>query len=212
MAPIIAVANLKGGVGKTTLAVNLACQLASAGAVVLVDADQGTATHWASQGRLPIHCEAMPLTASKDIARWVQRITGQSAKYVVIDCPPTLGTATEAAMGIADLVLVPVTLSGADLMATASALDLVSRARAARKGRTPACLLISSRVDRHTAAGREITDALQQFSEPIGPPLHQRAALADSFNSGQWIGDYATDGPAHQDVTALAATVRKALR
>lgn len=90
--------------------------------------------------------------------------------------------------------------------------DLVSRARTARKGRTPACLLIPSRVDRRTAAGREITDALQQFGEPIGSSLHQRAALADSFNSGQWIGDYATDGPAHQDVMTLAATVRKALR
>lgn len=213
MPSLIAVANLKGGVGKTTLAVNLACQLASAGAVLLVDADpQATATQWSSQGRLPIRCEGMPLSATKDIGRWVQRITGQSGKYVIIDCPPALGTATEAAMGVADLVLVPVTPSGADLMATASALELVKRARTARGGREPTCLLIPSRVDRRTAAGREIEEALRQFKESIGPVLHQRAALADSFNSGQWIGDYAPGSAGHQDVETLAAAVRKASR
>src|SRR5215468_6977340 len=45
---IIAVLNLKGGCGKSTIAVNLACELASSGSkVLLVDNDsQGTATHW----------------------------------------------------------------------------------------------------------------------------------------------------------------------
>ncbi len=55
MARIIAVGNLKGGVGKSTLAVNLACQLAGSLRVHLVDADaQATAAEWLAGGSLPI--------------------------------------------------------------------------------------------------------------------------------------------------------------
>ena len=48
---IIAVGNLKGGTGKSTVAVNLACCLAESQAVTLVDADpQGTASAWLKDG------------------------------------------------------------------------------------------------------------------------------------------------------------------
>lgn len=51
---IIALANLKGGVGKSTLAVNIAGALSPS--VVLIDADpQATATAWGEAGGLPLH-------------------------------------------------------------------------------------------------------------------------------------------------------------
>ena len=54
---IIAVGNLKGGTGKSTVAVNLACRLAERQSVTLIDADpQGTAAAWLQAGR----AEGMP--------------------------------------------------------------------------------------------------------------------------------------------------------
>lgn len=208
----IAVVNLKGGVGKSTIAVNLACELAGKdpAAAVLVDADaQGTSGYWCRQGKIPVACEALPLDGPRDAARWIQRVMGFQARYVVIDCPPHIGAAAEAAVGIADLAVIPVTASSADLMATTSALELVKAARQSRGG--PACLLVPSKIDRRTGAGREIEAALEQFSERIGPAVHQRAAFVDALSAGEWIGEYAPTSPAHEDIEALARAVRKTL-
>ena len=95
---IIAVVNLKGGVGKSTIAINLACELAGSQSVVVVDADiQATAADWARRGELPARVEALPLDAESRVGPWVERVLTLQANHVVIDCPPHLGPATLAA-------------------------------------------------------------------------------------------------------------------
>ena len=114
---------------------------------------------------------------------WIRNVLSLSkSASVVIDGPPHLRAATEAAIGVADLVLVPVSASGADLPATARALELV---RANSGG--PKCLLVPSRVDFRTAAGRELAGALKELGEAVGPPVRQLAAHVDAFSAGQWV-------------------------
>ena len=214
MPRFIAVANLKGGAGKSTIAVNLAGELSGKKhSVILVDADaQGTSTYWATAGRLPFPVEAMPFETARDVKRWAPKVLEIDADYVVIDCPPHVGGATEAAVGIADLVLIPVTASGADLAATLKALELVHQMREAREDEGPACIVVPSKIDSRTALGREIADVLEQLGERVGPAVHQRVAFVESFGQGLWIGDYEPNGPAYEDIEALASSVKKALK
>lgn len=206
MPVVIAIANLKGGVGKTTLAVNLAGALHSKRrGVVLIDADpQGTATAWGRGDGLPFQVRRLPLDS--DARAWLAALAAESADVLVIDLPPMLGTATAAALAVADLAILPVTPSGADIEATGRALLLVANAQRERGG-LPVAVLVPSKVDRRTAAGVEIEAALSGFGVPVGPIIAQRVALSEAFTAGQWVGDYAPGSPSHIEFKTLGAKV-----
>lgn len=211
---IIAVMNLKGGCGKSTIAVNLACELAGGGeSVLLLDNDsQGTASEWLSRGRLPIQGSFMPLENDEDGERLVRTVSTRNERFVVLDGPAHVGAAAQAAGRIADLVLVPVTASGVDLAATKTIVELIREVRVLRKSGAPKCLIVPSKIDRRTEAGRQIDEQVRVFGENVGPAVHQRTALVEAFGSRQWIGDYAPQSAAHFDIASLAIAVKRSLR
>src|SRR5918996_1487487 len=184
---IIAVGNLKGGTGKSTIAVNLACRLAEQQpSVVLIDADpQGTAAAWLRDGA--------------------------PAGLGLASPPPQPAACFEAALGIADLVVVPLTLSEVDLHATAQALAVLHRTRRARDGR-PACLLVPSKVDRRTTLGRKGGASVAKLGWEVGPALGQRAAHAEAFKAATWIGAHAPGSAAHVEICTLVGRVEDQLR
>jgi len=211
---IIAVLNLKGGCGKSTIAVNLACELAGGTeSVLLLDNDsQGTANHWLSHGRLPLQGQFMPLENDEDGERLVRAVSSRNDRYVILDAPAHVGAAAQSAAQIADLVLVPVTASGVDLIATRAIVDVIHKARVYRRSNAPKCLIVPSKIDRRTDAGRKIDEQLREFGENVGPAIHQRTAFIEAFGAGQWIGDYAPQSAAHYDIAALAMAVKRSLR
>ena len=215
---IVAVGNLKGGTGKSTVAVNLACCLAEAQAVSLVDADpQGTAAAWLKDGEangMPRSLEVVsrPLTAAVGSEPWQAQMCARRHHYdrIVIDLPPQKGEAFEAALRVADLLIVPVTPSAVDLHATAQALAVLHRMRVARGGR-PACMLVPSKVDRRLAQGRKAGALLEQLGCEVATALAHRASHIEAFSAAAWIGAHAEGTPAHEDICTLACEVEDQL-
>ena len=154
----------------------------------------------------------MPLENDEDGERLVRAAATKGERYVVLDAPAHVGAATQAAGKIADLVLIPVTASGVDLVATRAAVDLIREARANRRGGGPRCLIVPSKIDRRTDAGRQIETQLACFGETVGPTIHQRTAFVEAFGAGKWIGDFAPQSSAHYDITSLAIAVKRSLR
>jgi chromosome partitioning protein len=180
----------------------------------LVDVDrQESVAEWLAGGRLPVTGGmALPLDDQRGAAAWIRRVSAIDAELVVIDLPPQIGAATAAALMLADLFMVPVAPSALDLRAAGKALTLLQEARAARDDDKPAVLLVPSKVDRRTGAGREIEAALHEMGHPVGPAVGLRTAFVDSAAAGGWIGSFAPRSVAHQEIAALAAVVDRITR
>ena len=130
----------------------------------------------------------------------------------IVDAPPHLDAALGGIIGIADLVVVPCSPSGLDLVATGEVVGLVHQIRASRGGRKPRVVIVPNRVDRRTTAGRELPDALQDLGEAIAPSLCDRRAFVDAFNAGESVGSYAPGSPAHLEIQAAAEFIWKRAR
>lgn len=203
----VAIVGRKGGIGKTTISVHLAGEMAARGSkVLLIDADpQGSAAQWAAPGKLPIPVEHMPVTADT-LTPWVQKVRKLSADLLVLDCPPHLDAALGAAISLADAVLLPCGPSGLDMLAMGEVLGVVRAVRQRRQG-APKALIVPNRVDRRTSEGRELVDELTKLGEPVGPSLAYRSAFVRAFNTGDHVGAFAPGSPADLEVKALADAV-----
>ena len=201
MSAIIALAQRKGGVGKTTLAVNIAGELCRRGLDVgLVDADpQRSACIWAELGRLNFDIHEMSVQES--VPQWAQKIRDLPHTHVVMDCAPhdrVLG----AACALASLVLVPCAPSGLDIEAAAQTLSIVNAVRHRRRSEL-GVVLVPNRVDSRTLEGRQLVDELAGLGEPVGPAVGARSGFVRAFSAGLAICDFDARGLAAGEIAKL---------
>jgi chromosome partitioning protein len=215
MGQIIVSGNLKGGTGKTTIAVNLACALAERGSrVALLDVDpQATASAWGRAGGLPIRIEAAPPSDGLAGGRWLVRAAelASSVDILVIDLPPVIVPWIASATMIADLVLVPVTPSAVDVAPTERVLRMIRMTRETRPGHKPLAILVPNKVDFRGYYHEATEAAVESLRERWAPPIRQLTDHVNAFALGSWIGRYAPNSKAAQDIWALADAVEAML-
>jgi len=203
---ILAFLNQKGGVGKTTLALNLAGELAARGKrVTLVDADpQGSALDWSQQRS---H-EGLPrlfgvVGLARDTLHREAPELARDVDHVVIDGPPRVAGLMRSALLATDLVLIPVQPSPLDGWASAEMLALLREARIYRP--ELAARFVLNRCAARTILARETADNLADHDPPVlATTIGQRIAFASAAQTGRLAVELDDAASAAREIAALA--------
>ncbi len=208
MAKIIAVAQQKGGAGKTMLAAQLAVAFAATKRVALLDIDpQGSLAAWgqlrASQPR------ASSVIGLHAVSGWRLAATLDTLKagcdILIIDTPPVIDSDARRAVRAADLVLIPLNPSPLDLWAAEGTLKLAAeekRKTALVFNRAPAASRLRKRLEAEIAARR-------LHLLPIA--LANRVAYANAFADGLGVSEAGPNSAAATELNALAAAIMELL-
>lgn len=185
--PVIAFANPKGGAGKTTTALLLATELAAKGAAVtLIDADP---ERWISQwAKLPGKPDGITIVADVTEESVVDAIEAaeEGAQFVIVDLEGTASLMVSNAIGMADLVVIPIQGSSMDARGGAKMLRLIrNQEKMSRRKIAHAVVLTRTGAAITSRALRNVADQLRAGGIDIfATPIVERAAYRDLFDYG----------------------------
>ena len=215
MKKIISVIQQKGGVGKTTLAVNLAHQLKELypkKRVMLADADpQKSASNWINRGiksgfnGVDITPVA-PDSTGKNLKTELGKI---NSDFIIVDLPPAIEALSLRAALYSDLMLIPVGASVLDMEAAEEAIRVCEEALELDKNKK--FVLVPMKVQSNTIAGKELIKVLADWGPVSQVSISLRVAFAEAALKGVGINHYARDSAAHKELKKLAMEAIKLL-
>ena len=198
---IISFVNQKGGVGKTTSAINIAASLKRRNyEVKFIDADpQGSASHWQaveSNNAFEVVHHPEPISQNE-----IEEFS-QNCDFLVIDAPPAIGDITKSILAVADLSIVPLSPSSLDIWSCKGTLDMIDEAQVDNPD-LDVKLLINRKIP-GTRVGREARDSLSIFDmDLLDTELCQRVAYIDAMTSGVSVMQYAPSSKAAGEIESL---------
>lgn len=188
MAYVVAVGNVKGGVGKTTLAVNLAIARAAIGRdVLLVDGDeQGTAQSFTQLRAESLGGNPGYTSVSLQGASLRTQIRQLRPKYqdIVIDVGGRDTASLRAALTVADVLIVPVQPRSFDIWALDTVASLIQEAREVNEGLVAFAILNSA--DSQGTDNEQASNHIGEMPEfrLVRRPIGRRKAFANAAAAG----------------------------
>lgn len=201
---VITIGNVKGGVGKTTIADNLAVFAVKKGKkAILVDADVQGSTMGFRNLRESDDVQAVSITTPtlhKDISAF-----SKSHDLVIIDAGGRDSATFRSAIMACDLLVIPCIASLYDLLATADTLSLLRDCRAIKDVRAQ---LLLNQLQANTLMARDAEDTLQEMAIESDCPvlnskLYHRAVYKNAIVTGKGVCEYESKGKAAQEIEAL---------
>jgi chromosome partitioning protein len=185
---IIAIANSKGGVGKSTLAVHLAVWLSRQGhRVTLADCDtQHSSSEWVREAAPDV--KTLCLDDPNDIFNQLP-LLDEEADYVVADGPGSQSDTSRSMLLVCDIAIVPCKASMLEVRALAKATEALRQAQKVRKGEPQAKIVLSM-----VGKNYRLTHDMKQAASELGLPLTKTAMIlrqiyADAPGQGVTVWD-----------------------
>ena len=204
---IIVVANSKGGVGKSTLAVHLAAWLHEQGhSVTLADCDtQHSSSDWVKEAVPDV--KTVRLADPNEILDRLPAL-GQQSDFVVADGPGSNTETSRALLLRADLAIVPCKASMLEVRALAQATNVLRQAQDIRNGQ-PEAVIVLSMVGKTYRLTQDMKDAANALELPVAKTaLTLKQIYADAPGQGAVVWQLGARGrEAADEVEALFAEI-----
>ena len=213
MPKVIGVIQVKGGAGRSTVSTNLAGELSKQGKTVLIDCDmpQGTSASWYAvrhQAGKAGTLIADTATSYRELVAKVEQYA--DADYIVLDGPPRIAELTRSTLVLADLCLIPVGASAAEIWATGDILALIEEAS---KVRPVNARMVWTRYRPHTRLAQGLTELAKKELglQALGTSLGMRVSYMEALGEGLTVAELA-DPSAKAEVKFLVNEVKQLLK
>ncbi|MAK09314.1 MAG: hypothetical protein CML36_02370 [Rhodobacteraceae bacterium] len=218
MRNILAVTNRKGGVGKTTVAVNLAAALSINYKLkcVLIDADPiGSSSLWVEESsiqRLKLKRLVLPNAPNNKhhaLQTWGATLSNISLEHdlIIADLPPIeLGVFSELIHQVS-YVIIPVGLSSLEWEAS---FPLIERVIAASKdNKQTKGIIVPSRIHPQKILPRDKISEVLPSQWILAPQISLRSDFQKAAEKKDWVGNSAKNSIAHKEINKLSSFMYK---
>ena len=213
MPKVIGVIQVKGGAGRSTVSTNLAGELSKQGKTVLIDCDmpQGTSASWYAVRHQAGKAGALIADTATSYRELVSKVEQYAdADYIVLDGPPRIAELTRSALVLADICLIPVGASAAEIWATGDILALIEEAS---KVRPVNARMVWTRYRTHTRLAQGLTELAKKELglQALGTSLGMRVSYMEALGEGLTVAELA-DPSAKVEVKFLVNEVKQLLK